>query len=137
MDAKEFLRQGFRLNELIESDLSELRRLRELSTSLSDAGYGRERVRGGGQEASRLEAVVVKIVDLEREIDREIDSYVDLQAAIRRAIDALPDLKERLVLRYRYIEFMSWAEVQGKMGLEESQVFALHRRALKGVRAPA
>ena len=35
MTAKEFLKQAYRLNELINSDLEELQNLRELSRSVS------------------------------------------------------------------------------------------------------
>ena len=39
MTAKQYLSQAYRLNERINSDLSELDRLRDLATSLSGVNY--------------------------------------------------------------------------------------------------
>ena len=137
MNAKEYLKQAYRLNELIKSDLAELESLKALATSISGINYGGERVQGGNLPGSRIESTVMKIIDLENEINREIDRYVDLKAAIRKAINAIPNQNEKLILRYRYIEFLQWPDIQERLGLEERQVFILHGKALKDFKVPA
>ena len=44
MTAKQYLSQAYRLNERINSDLSELDKLRDLATSLSGVNYDGVRV---------------------------------------------------------------------------------------------
>ena len=136
MNAKDYLKQAFRLNDLINSDLAELENLKALSTSVSGATYGGERVQGGNLPGSRIEAIVLKIVDLEREIQAEINRYLDLKKAVREAINRVPNQNEKLILRYRYIEMLSWSEIQKKMNLEERQAFVLHGKALKRITVP-
>ena len=135
-NAKEYLKQAYRLNELIESDLAELQGLRDLAANISGANYGGERVQGGGAPGSRIEETVMKIIALEAEINREIDRYVDLKAEIRRAIDAVPSPNQKLILRYRYVEFLPWGEIQSRMGMEERRIFELHGEALKSFVVP-
>ena len=44
MTAKEYLRQAYRLNELIDSRITELERLRDYSTRLTSCSFEGERV---------------------------------------------------------------------------------------------
>lgn len=51
--------------------------------------------------------------------------------AVRDAINRLSDGLPRQVLALRYIDGLSWDEVQVKIGYESSQTYALHRKGLK------
>ena len=135
MTAKQYLKQAYRLNELIDSDLVEIAELRELVTSISAIQFDKERVSGGNQN-SKIEALVAKICGLEQMINAEIDRYVDLKAAVRKAINQLENPNERLLLRLRYVEFLPWSAIQIRMGLEERQVFMIHNRALMNFKVP-
>lgn len=134
--AKQYLKRAYRLNELINSDLVELQSLKLLSTTISAIRYDTDKVQNGNVETSKVESVVLKIVDLERVIDEEINSFVDLKTAIRQAINAVENPNERLLLRLRYVEFLSWADIQKKMGFCKTQVQKIHGRALLNFRMP-
>lgn len=54
----------------------------------------------------------------------------ELQSTLRLAIEQLP-IQERTTLRYYYFHHMSFAEIGGKLGLSESWVSRIHRRALE------
>lgn len=54
--------------------------------------------------------------------------------AIEHAIESLPDAAERLVMRYRYIDGLSWRSVCIRLnarGYSERQVYRLHGWALE------
>lgn len=136
MNAKDFLKQAYRLNELVNSNVAELENLKALSTSVSGANYGAERVQGGNLPGSRIEAIVLKIVDLEREIQGDINRYLDLKKAIREAINGVENQNEKLILRYRYVELLPWSEIQARMGLDERQTYIIHGKALKNIKIP-
>lgn len=136
MNAKDFLKQAYRLNELVNSNVAELENLKALATSVSGANYGAERVQGGNLPGSRIEAIVLKIVDLEKEIQGDITKYLDLKKVIRDAINNVQNQNEKLILRYRYIELLSWSEIQQRMGLDERQTYIIHGKALKNIQIP-
>lgn len=137
MTSEQYLKQAYRLNELISSDLAELENLRRLSTSISSVRYDREHVQGGNLPGSKTEDLVAKIADLEAEISWEIDQYIDLKAAIRREINSLENRNERLLLRLRYIEFLSWEAIREAMGFGDvRRVYQIHREALRNFKVP-
>ena len=48
-----------------------------------------------------------------------------------RAISAVPNLTAREVLRRRYVDGQSYAEIADEMGLVERRVYQLHRMGLQ------
>ena len=131
MNAKEYLNQAFRLNQLIESNIAELKALRELTVSVGGVRYKADKVQESNRAGSKVERGVVKMIELENKINREIDEYVDLKGEIRDAIHIIPNSDERLVLRYRYIEFLKWGEIVKRLRLDERRVYQLLGEALK------
>lgn len=99
MTAKQYLSQAYRLNERINSDLSELDRLRDLATSLSGVNYDGVRVSKTRSTEAPFEKTICKIIDAERKINAEIDRLVDLKAEISEAISQLANVDEQLLLR--------------------------------------
>lgn len=136
MTAKQYLRQAYRLNELINSHIKELEQLRLISTSVSSTDFSKERVQGGQLPGNKIVNIIGKIVDLERQINAEIDSFIDLKKEIHDVIEAVKNPNERLVLRYRYIEFLTWEQVAERMNYSIKQVHRIHSEALKNVVVP-
>ena len=136
MTAKQYLRQAYRLNELINSDLEELAQLKALSTSISSSNLsGMPPLSTKNTEPSFVRCIN-KIVDLEKIINDEIDRFVELKKEIREVINNVPDPDERLVLRLRYIEFLKWEAIASSMGLSLKQVHRIHASALMNVKIP-
>lgn len=131
MNAKEYLQQAYRLNELIDSNQRELDQLRALSTSISAVDVSKERVQGGADSHDKIGSIIAKIVDLNDIINNEIDRFVDLKTDIHNKIMLIPDNTEKLVLKYRYIEFETWESIAVELGYTFQWVHVLHKRALK------
>lgn len=66
------------------------------------------------------------------EIQKDIE-FEELQQLLRLTIEQLP-LQERTTLRYYYFHHMSFNEIGQKLGLSESWVSRIHRRALEQLR---
>jgi len=130
MNAKEYLQQAYRLNELIDSNQKELEQLRALSTSISSGDMSKERVQSSPQSYDKIGNIVAKIVDLNEIINSEIDNFVDLKTDIHNKIMQISDNTEKLILKYRYIEFLTWEEIAVKLGFTFQWVHVLHKKAL-------
>ena len=78
----------------------------------------------------------MKIIELEKVIDAEIDRFVDLKKEIRDVINKVPDNSQKLVLKLRYIQFLKWESVAAEMDLSLKQVHRIHNEALKNVKLP-
>jgi RNA polymerase sigma factor (sigma-70 family) len=136
MTAKQYLRQAYRLNELINSDLSELEQLRLLSTSVSSPNLSGMPSSGTRKTEPAFARCIQKIIDLEKEVNEEIDRFVDLKKEIRDVINDVESPNERLLLRLRYIEFLTWEQIAEQMSYSVVQVHRIHADALQNVKVP-
>ena len=129
MNAKQYLKQAYRLNEMINSNQAELDNLRSLSTSISSPDLSKDVVQTSKQ-TDKIGSIVAKIVDLDNEITIEIDKFVDLKAEIRGRISQIENKDERLVLQNRYLNFMTWERLAESLDFTTQWVHEIHKRAL-------
>ena len=134
MTAKEYLSQAYRLDKRIDSKIEQLKSLNLLATkctsTLSDMPKSQS------ISNSRLEDTVVKIVDLQEEINRDIDSLVDLKRDIVRTIKSVQNPEYQIILELRYLCFKTWEEIAVQMNCSIDNVFKIRKNALKSVVIP-
>lgn len=87
--------------------------------------------KGGG--ADKIQNAVCRIADIEADINREIDRQIDLRERIEAAIRAIPDGRLRDLMRYRYMDGMTWEKIAVKMEISYQWVCKLHGDALKEI----
>ncbi|WP_105300316.1 DUF1492 domain-containing protein [Anaerococcus marasmi] len=131
MNAKEYLKQALYLDKRINSKLEQVESLNALATkatsTLSDMPKNPNR------GTSKLEDTIVKIIDLQEEINRDIDKLVDLKKEIANSIFALKDKEEQTVLEKRYLCFNTWEKIAVEMNYSIQHIFRLHSKALKNI----
>lgn len=79
---------------------------------------------------------VVKIIDLQHEINSDIDELVDLKRDIMRRVNAIPNTEYRLLLEKRYLCFMPWEKIAVDMGYSIQHIYRLHDWALQQFPVP-
>ena len=129
MTAKEYLGQAYRIDQRINSKLEQVASLRALATkatsTLSDT------LQGGSRNVQAMEATIVKIVDLENEINEDIDTLVDLKREIVGVIKHIQNPEYQTLLELRYLCFYSWEKVAVEMEYDLRYMHKLHRKALE------
>lgn len=135
MTAKEYLRQAYRLDHRIDSDIAEMERLREMACSVGSPGFEEHHNPNRPTEAPFVHALE-KVWRMEEKINAEIDRLVDLKAQIRGVIEAVSDPNERMVLRYRYIHNMTWERIGDELHAGETSIRRWHASALAHVVLP-
>lgn len=129
MTAKEYLRQAYRLNELVHSHLAEIESLRTLAYRV--AGSNISDYRGGTrQQDAPFAQCVMKIVDAENALSAEISRLMELKSEMNDAINAVTDPSERMLLRYRYLHNHSWEEIGSLMCVANSTAHRIHASAI-------
>jgi len=132
MMAKEYLSQAFRLDQRINSKLEQVANLRDLATKAT-ASIHAERV-SGTKQRSPMENAIVKLIDLEREIDADIDKLVDLKREIIGVINSVEQPEYHLLLELRYLSYKTWEEIAEVMNYSWRNVHYVHSKALKTVK---
>lgn len=121
MTAKEYLKQAYRLDHRIDSDIAEMERLREMACSVGSPGFEEHHNPNRAMEGPFVR-VLEKVWLMEEKINAEVDRLVDLKAQMRTVIEAVPNTNERMVLRYRYIHNMTWERIGDELHADKSTV---------------
>lgn len=110
---------------LIEEE-AELRSLSEkITASLSGMPGGTgDRPDKVGMVLEGVEAALGKISDEMCDISARRNDVISL-------VESVPDERERIVLRYAYINGFGWREISARTGYDERYVRRLHQRAIE------
>ena len=136
MTSKEYLRQAYRLNELIDSDGKELERLRDLSFKIAGGNYG-ERVISSGRKEPSFVRYIDEIDEMEQKIHVELCELVLLKRNITQAINRMENREERLVLTYRYLSNKTWEQISSILSVSIRTVHRIHQSALNHFSVPS
>ena len=131
MNAKEYLEQAFRLEQRINGKLMQVSALRSLAAK-STAIIRKDPVVTGGKEIL-MEDTIIRIVDLEREINQEIDRLVELRQEIAVMISRVENPEEQIVLEMRYLSYKKWPEIRSEMNCSKTTAFRWHQNALEEI----
>lgn len=131
MTSKEYLAQAYRIDQRINSKLEQIVSFRALATkatsTLSDTPPS------GTRNVHSMEGIIVKMIDLEREINNDIDTLVDLKRAIMDIIKKINNPEQQTLLELRYLCFKTWEQIAVDMGYSSQHIFRLHDKALKEI----
>ena len=135
MTPKEYLRQAYRLDHRINSDIAEMERLQEMVGTVSSPSLEEHYNPNRPTEAPFIRRLE-KVWELQDKINREIDWFIDLKAQMRDVIATVSDADEQMVLRYRYIHNMTWEQIGDELHADRTTVFRWHNAALKHITLP-
>lgn len=135
MTPKEYLRQAYRLDHRINSDIAEMERLQEMIGTVSSPSLEEHYNPNRPTEAPFIRRLE-KVWELQDKINREIDRFIDLKAQMRDVIATVSDADEQMVLRYRYIHNMTWEQIGDELHADRTTVFRWHNAALKHITLP-
>ena len=127
--AKKYLSQAFGLNQRIESKLGQIEELHDLATKATVTYSDMPRNPNKGHS-------VIKIIELENEINKDMVELVELKKDIIRRIKAVESTELQTVLELRYLSYMRWEEIAIELGYGIDNVFRLHRNALDEIKIP-
>lgn len=134
MNAKEYLLQARYLDERITSKTQQIASLNDLATRCTTtfSDMPRNPNRGG----SKIEDCVIKIIELEESIKKDIEKLVDLKSEIMAVIKGVPNVEYQTLLEKRYLCFITWEQIAVDMNYSMQHVHRMHSAALKEVVVP-
>ena len=140
MNAKEYLEQSRRIRQEI---VWINRQIEEIETSL---GYHPIQLDDSGASKSnyredKMSESLAKVADLYSDLQRKKADLIIKDEEIHRQIDKLEDIREREVLRLRYLERhprriiapLGWRQIGFRMGYTAEGVRKIHAKAIKNL----
>lgn len=82
----------------------------------------------------RMAEEVVNIVEETKLLDRVKAQIEEALAEILKAIDSVQNETQKAVLTLRYVEGLSWKNIEKAIHYERRQTFVIHGRALRAIR---
>ena len=134
MTAVEYLSQAYRLDIRINSKIEQVASLNDLAMKATSVATGMPHNPNKG--ASTMADTIDKIIDLQEEINRDIDTLVDLKAEIVTVIKAVGNTEYQTLLEKRYLNYMSWESIAVDMGYSIQHLYRLREKAYAEVRVP-
>ena len=131
MTAKQYLNQAYRLDQRINSKLEQVLALRGLTTKVTATMT--DMPGSASPNVHRSQDIIVKIVDLENEINADIDRLVDLKREIVSVIKGVEDPECQTLLELRFLCFKTWEQIAVEMNYGIDNIYRLHRKAIKMV----
>lgn len=135
MTAKEYLSQGYRLEQRIRLVREEIDNLQELAGSVSSPGFEEHYNATRNTEAPFIRTIY-KIMELEDKQNSLLNQLLEFKQEMCEVIDSVDDLNERMVLYYRYIGNESWQDIGKRLFVDERTVRRWHNKALSHVVLP-
>ena len=117
----------------IKSKLQQIESLNDLATSCTTvySDMPRNPNRGG----SKVERAVLKIIEVEDSLKRDVEDLVELKKEIMRTIHSVSDVELQTLLEKRYLCFLSWEKIAVDMHYSIQHIFRMHDQALSIVSA--
>lgn len=84
------------------------------------------------KQGNKQEDLIIRILDLEKEITKDIDKLIREKQRAKTVIDRL-DGPYKVVMTMRYLECMKWEEIAYRLDYSIQAVYKIHGQALKRV----
>lgn len=137
MKAKEYLMQAYKLDKQIQSNIDEVELLKEMASSISSPSWEENTSSqiNGGQ--AKFVKTLQKIEELQMKISEELVALMNLKTEIRETINALSNVDERMVLKYRYIHNYTWEQIAEEMNADRATVIRWHNNGISNITLPS
>jgi hypothetical protein len=135
MNAKEYLSQAWYLDKRIKTKERQLDWLRGHAAYVSPKISDEPKV-SASIRRSPVEEAVVRIMELEAEINTSIAQLMQLKKEIGRTIRDVNNMECETLLEMRYLTFLAWDQVAAQLDYSQDYIYHLHRKALGLVKAP-
>ena len=136
MTAKEYLNQARHLEALINCRLREIDYWKDLSSSVSGMRFDGMPHSPSRPTDAPFVRCIKKIDEIQHDVEKKVALLVEVRDEINTAIDKLVNREEQVVLRYRYLDSFSWAEISHMLNVSERTVYRIHGSALQNLSVP-
>ncbi|MFR7349473.1 DUF1492 domain-containing protein [Peptoniphilus sp.] len=130
MTKKEF-KEILYLDHLINSKIRLLENLRHSRLQVKSLQFKTDVVKESHVK-NHQEDIIIRIIDLEKEITKDIDKLINEKKRAKSVIDRL-DGPYKLVMSMRYLECMKWEDIAYRLDYSIQAVYKIHGQALKRV----
>ena len=131
MDAKEYLKLAWKVDQQIDDKIEQINILKELSQKTTAVLSGMP-----GKSTRNIhsrEEVIACMMDSEESLNQEVLKLIEIRENVRAAIAGVENVECRMLLEERYLCYHGWNEIAEDMGYSLDNVYRIHRKALEEI----
>ena len=132
MEAKEYLKLAWKIDQRIDDKIEQINILKEMSektTAVLSAMPGKST-----RNVHSREEVIARMMDEEEALNQEVLNLMRIRESVRQAIAGVESLECRMLLEERYLCFHGWNQIAEDMGYSLDNIYKLHRKALAEIK---
>ena len=126
-EKKEYLKRYRKIDREVNQLLMEKDEIFSLGTKITPT-YS-DMPKGTG-ENNKTQSTIEKLEEQEEKINKKIDLLYEVKEDIEKALHTVEDDTLRVLLRYRYINGLTWEEIAVTMNYDYRWILRLHGKAL-------
>lgn len=127
-EKKEYLKRYRKIDREVNQLLMEKDEIFSLGTKITPT-YS-DMPKGTG-ENNRTQSTIEKLEEQEEKINKKIDLLYEVKEDIEKALHTVEDDTLRVLLRYRYINGLTWEKIAVNMNYTYQWICKLHGEALR------
>ena len=129
MKAKDYLKQVELLDEKIDQRNKQIDDLRQMAVAGKGIDYSKDKIQTS-VSGDAISEIVIKYIDLENDLNKQIDEFVDLKNKIINEIQSLKDINYVKLLYKRYIEYKRLEVIAVEMNYCRNLIKFIHNHTL-------
>ena len=115
-----------------------IRKLRKEKSSLNELATSctitySDMPRNPNHGGSKVERAVLKIIELQESLKKDVEDLVELKEQIMATIQSVADVELQTLLEKRYLCFLSWEKIAVEMHYSIQHIYRMHDTALSCV----
>ncbi len=136
MKVETYLKQGRLLDQRINYHLKKLGELRQAACSLPVTVLSKDKVQTSPSGDAPFVRALMRVEEMQEQINREIDMLVDLKHQIMDVIHQVDGDELQLLLVYKYLEGMTSEKIGMMFDVDKSTVKRWHKKAIDQIELP-
>lgn len=80
----------------------------------------------GGINAN--EDLIIEYIELKNELENKLKELIKSEKELEKELEKIDCPLDRMIMRYRFVEGMTWKKIAQKIGCNETQIYRLRRK---------
>lgn len=128
MTVRDYFENAYKIDQRINSKIERIQAYESLATNISSTISGMPG--SGNRNIHKMENLLVKVADLQNEVQEELEQLIDMKVEITHLINKLENREQQLILEQRYLCMKTWEQIAVDLGYHSRHVRRLRDEAI-------
>ena len=129
MTVRDYFENAYKIDQRINSMIERIQAFEGLATNISSTISSMPG--SGNRNIHKMENLLVKVADLQNEVQEELEQLIDMKVEITHLINKLENREQQLILEQRYLCMKTWEQIAVDLGYNARHIRRLRDEAIE------